>query len=139
MANSMAHPVDAGDSGDRCSPHANDRILIQGIRAYGYTGYFPAEQTLGQWFSVDLILWLDLAPAGGSDRLEATVDYGSVVQNVQHWLKTETRQTLEALAETLSDRLLHQYPLQRVQVSLTKCHPPIPDFSGHVTIVIQRP
>lgn len=135
----MVNSVESVDSDHRSPSNSSDRIVIQGIRAYGYTGYFPAEQTLGQWFSVDLILWLDLAPAGGSDRLEATVDYGSVVQGVQHWLKTETRQTLEALAETLSDRLLHQYPLQRVQVSLTKCHPPIPDFSGQVTIVIQRP
>ncbi len=35
-----------------------DCIHVTGIRAYGYTGYLPEEQSLGQWFEVDLKLWL---------------------------------------------------------------------------------
>lgn len=45
-----------------------DCIHLQGIRAYGYTGVLPAEQTLGQWFEVNVSLWVDLALAGKSDR-----------------------------------------------------------------------
>jgi len=29
--------------------------------APGYTGYLPEEQVLGQWFEVDVTLWLDLS------------------------------------------------------------------------------
>ena len=38
-----------------------DLIRISGIRHYGYTGFFAEEQVLGQWFEVNLSLWLDLA------------------------------------------------------------------------------
>ena len=35
---------------------SDDCIHISGIRAYGYTGLFPEEKALGQWFEVDLTL-----------------------------------------------------------------------------------
>ncbi|MGB3691174.1 MAG: dihydroneopterin aldolase, partial [Spirulinaceae cyanobacterium] len=37
-----------------------DRIKVSQIRCYGYTGYLQEEKVLGQWFEVDLTLWLDL-------------------------------------------------------------------------------
>ncbi|HEY9734659.1 MAG TPA: dihydroneopterin aldolase, partial [Trichocoleus sp.] len=49
-----------------------DHIHVTGIRAYGYIGALPEENVLGQWFEVDLTLWLDLAPAGESDDLTQT-------------------------------------------------------------------
>ena len=45
-----------------------DAIHLTNIRAYGYTGALPAENVLGQWFQVDIILYLDLAEAAESDR-----------------------------------------------------------------------
>ena len=50
-----------------------DIIQLTGIRCYGYTGYLPEEQYLGQWFEVDLRMSLDLAIAGQSDAIEDTV------------------------------------------------------------------
>ncbi len=38
-----------------------DALHLRGLRAYGYTGLLPEEQRLGQWFEVELTLWLDLA------------------------------------------------------------------------------
>lgn len=120
----------------------SDRLWIQGIRAYGYTGYFAEEQKLGQWFEVDLVLSLDLRSAGQGDRLEATLDYGQVVQQVQRWVQTTTVKTIEALAETLCQHLFHTYGsesgLQHLRLSLTKCHPPIPHFDGRVTVILER-
>ncbi|MEB3274505.1 MAG: dihydroneopterin aldolase [Prochlorothrix sp.] len=119
-----------------------DRLWIQDIRAYGYTGYFDEEQRLGQWFAVDLVLSLDLRAAGQGDRLEATLDYGQVVQQVQGWVQTTTVKTIEALAEILCQRLFQTYGpdsgLQHLRLSLTKCHPPIPNFSGQVTVILDR-
>ncbi|MGK7883005.1 MAG: dihydroneopterin aldolase, partial [Crocosphaera sp.] len=52
-----------------------DFIEVTGIRCYGYTGYLPEEQVLGQWFEVDLTLGVDLKDAGTSDNLDDTSDY----------------------------------------------------------------
>ncbi|HEY9813013.1 MAG TPA: dihydroneopterin aldolase, partial [Candidatus Sericytochromatia bacterium] len=56
-----------------------DCIHLTKIRCYGYTGFLPEEQILGQWFEVDLSLWLDLSQAGKSDAIADTLDYRSVI------------------------------------------------------------
>lgn len=115
-----------------------DILQVQGIRVYGYTGFFPEEQVLGQWFSVDLSLYLNLAQAGATDELPHTLDYSQAVQQVQQVVKTARVKTIERLATLIADRLLENPPLQRVTVALTKCQPPIPDFDGHITLTITR-
>lgn len=120
-----------------------DVIRLTGIRAYGYTGALPEEQVLGQWFEVDVCLWLDLTFAGQSDHLSDTLDYGTVVQTIQHLVKTAKFALLERLAEAIAQAVLHPadstlMPVQQVQVALTKLAAPIPDFAGKVTIEILR-
>jgi len=120
-----------------------DVIRLTRIRGYGYTGALPEEQTLGQWFEVDVALWLDLSLPAQSDRLTDTLDYGLIVQTVQELLKTAKFALLERLADAIADAILHPtYPtslaVHQVQVCLTKLTPPIPDFSGNVTIELVR-
>lgn len=123
-----------------------DQIRITGIRGYGYIGAFPEEQVLGQWFEVNLILWLDLSTAGTSDRLSDTVDYGAITLQVQNLIKTARFALLERLATAIADLLLSPPlphsptpPIQQIRVSVTKLTAPIPDFSGQVTVEITRP
>jgi dihydroneopterin aldolase len=116
-----------------------DSLEIRGIRAYGYTGFFPEEQQLGQWFEVDLTLWLDLALAGETDELAHTFDYSMAVQAVQQLIQTVQFRTIEGLATEIAQTLLQSPQISQLKVRLTKCHPPIPNFSGQVTIEIIRP
>ena len=60
-----------------------DRILISGLRELGVHGVLPEEQERPQPFEVDLELLVDLAPAGASDELADTVDYGAVCEAVR--------------------------------------------------------
>lgn len=115
-----------------------DSIQISGIRCYGYTGYFPEENVLGQWFEVDLTLWLDLAPAGKSDAIADTLDYGSAIAAVKHLVKTSKFALIERLAEAIASDILQQPLVQKVQVRLTKPAAPIPDFDGKITVDIVR-
>ena len=55
-----------------------DRIQLRGIRATGIHGVLPEERVRPQPFEVDLDLWVDLATAGASDRLDDTVDYAGI-------------------------------------------------------------
>lgn len=115
-----------------------DCIQLTGIRCYGYTGYLPEEQVLGQWFEVDLTLWLDLAVAGKSDVIEDTLDYRSVISTVQQLLKTSKFTLVERLATAIAESILTSDSVAQVQVRLSKPAAPIPDFSGKVTIEITR-
>src|SRR3712207_9331540 len=63
---------------DRGEKNLGDRILLEGMVFCGRHGTVPAERELGQPFVVDVELRLDLRPAGLSDELARTVDYGQV-------------------------------------------------------------
>ncbi len=115
-----------------------DTIHIRQIRAYGYTGYLPEEQKLGQWFEVDLTLELDLMAAGQSDAIEDTLDYRQAIAIVKERIKTCKFALVERLAAEIATALLEQPLVQQVRVQLTKPNPPIPDFGGQIQIDITR-
>jgi 7,8-dihydroneopterin aldolase/epimerase/oxygenase len=115
-----------------------DRIELTHIRGYGYTGFLPEEQTLGQWFEVDLIMDIDLTNAGRSDQLSDTLDYRAVIAATQEIVKTAKFALVERLATAIADRVLGFAPVQQVRVRLHKPAAPIPDFGGGITIDITR-
>jgi 7,8-dihydroneopterin aldolase/epimerase/oxygenase len=115
-----------------------DCIHIEGIRAYGYIGFLPEEQVLGQWFEVSLIVWTDLSKAGKSDDLAETYDYSQDVAAIQTLIQTVKYKLIEKLAEEIAAIVLTSEQIQQVKVRLTKLHPPIPHFSGQVTLEILR-
>ncbi|AFZ26952.1 dihydroneopterin aldolase [Cylindrospermum stagnale PCC 7417] len=116
-----------------------DCIHVTGIRAYGYTGFLPEEQVLGQWFEVDVKLWLDLSVAGQSDAIADTLDYRSIISMVQHLIKTSKFSLVERLVATIADSILEKCDrLTQVQVILSKPAAPIPDFSGKISIELTR-
>lgn len=115
-----------------------DCIQLTGIRCYGYTGYLPEEQVLGQWFEIDLTLWLDLAPAGASDDIAQTLDYRQAIELVKQLVKTSKFALVEKLASAIASAMLGLERVQQVRVLLSKPAAPIPDFGGKITIDITR-
>lgn len=117
---------------------AMDSLQVSGIRCYGYTGFFPEERILGQWFEVSLTFWLDLSLSGKSDELGDTLDYSQAVSLVQDLVKTSRFKTIERLIDAIATTILNDTRAAQVKVRLTKLAPPIPDFSGQVTLEILR-
>lgn len=115
-----------------------DIIQLTGIRCYGYTGYLPEEQYLGQWFEVDLRMSLDLAIAGQSDAIEDTLDYRSIIADVKEIVSTAKFSLVEKLADTIVMAVLKYDRVQQVELKLHKPAAPIPDFGGRITIELTR-
>jgi dihydroneopterin aldolase len=115
-----------------------DKIKVTGIRCYGYTGFLPEEQILGQWFEVDLTIWVDLKTAGESDRIEDTLDYRSAIDLVKDRIGNHKYALVEKLATAIADDILQIEKVQQVRVKLSKPAAPIPDFGGKITIDIKR-
>jgi dihydroneopterin aldolase len=116
-----------------------DSIHLTGIRCYGYTGYLPEEQVLGQWFEVDMKLWVDISTPAKTDALEDTLDYRGVISLVQNLVKTSKFILLERLVATIADSILQGYDrVTQIQVTLSKPSAPIPDFTGKISIEITR-
>jgi dihydroneopterin aldolase len=115
----------------------NDRLTIHHIAFRAPCGVRAEERALGNDFTADVTLVLDLGPAGRSDALKDTVDYGPVAETVVATAAGE-RHLVEHLAEDIAAAVLATYPVAEVEVALTKTHPPVAAIGGGVTVRIRR-
>lgn len=100
-----------------------DRILLEGMVFYGRHGTLPAERELGQPFLVDVELRLDLRPAGLSDDLARTVDYGQVHRRVREIVEGPPVNLTETVAERIATAVLEDHPpVEAVRVKVAKPH-----------------
>jgi len=104
---------------------AGDRILIRNLRVFGHHGVLPGEAEQGQVLVVDLDLALDLAPAGRSDELDRTVDYGGLAARVAELVARCRRRLIEAVAEDVAGLVLADERVREVRVRVTKPHAPL--------------
>jgi 7,8-dihydroneopterin aldolase/epimerase/oxygenase len=114
-----------------------DRILLSGLRVHGHHGVLAHEADLGQVFVVDLELAVDLAPAGRSDDLGRTVDYGSLAGRVAEVVGGRPRKLLEAVATDVADLVLADQRVRRVRVRISKPQAPLP-VDATVAVEITR-
>ena len=115
-----------------------DTLRISAIRAWGHTGYFDAEQELGQWFEVDLEITLDLSRTGEDDELAHTLNYAAVIERVKELVQSSRFRTIERLNTCLCEAVLAFPEVRQVRSSLTKVAAPIAGFDGRVTIEMVR-
>ena len=58
----------------------SDRIFIKGLSLHAYHGVLAYESKVGQSFSIDLTLEIDLSDAARSDKVMDTVSYDKVAE-----------------------------------------------------------
>lgn len=106
-----------------------DRITLVGMRFFGYHGALPEERRRGQEFVVDVEVETDLASAGRSDDLEATVDYRKVYAAAKDIVEGPPRQLLEAVAEEIAHAVL---AVERVEAVTVRVRKPTAKLGGPV-------
>lgn len=116
-----------------------DKINVKDMEFYGYHGVFPEETKLGQRFRVSLSLEMDLSKAGRSDDIDDSVNYGEVYSLCKEVVEGKPYKLLEALAETLADRILGDFPkVENCTIEVIKPDPPIPGHYRSVSVEITR-
>jgi 7,8-dihydroneopterin aldolase/epimerase/oxygenase len=115
-----------------------DRIVIAGLEVWAHHGVLPHETELGQRFVVDVALELDLAPAGASDHLSDTVDYGALAQAVADRVAGERHQLLERVAGRVADLVLQDPRVAAVEVVVHKPAAPLRVPAREVRVEVRR-
>ncbi|GHI00848.1 dihydroneopterin aldolase [Neobacillus kokaensis] len=116
-----------------------DKIYVNKMEFYGYHGVFPEETVLGQRFSVDLVISVDLKKAGETDELEYSVDYGELYRVCKEIVEGTPYKLVEAVAEKIAASILTDFPLvKEVMVKVIKPDPPIPGHYQSVAVEIIR-
>ena len=116
-----------------------DRIALTGLRVRGHHGVLPEERRDGQNFVVDAVLHLDTRPAGTSDDLADTVDYGELATRLAAVVSGEPYALLERLAERLAEVCLSHPLVFEVEVTVHKPGAPIPLDFQDVAVTVVRP
>ncbi|UYP19367.1 dihydroneopterin aldolase [Rhodococcus sp. Z13] len=116
----------------------SDRIELRGLTVRGNHGVFDHEKRDGQDFVVDIVAWLDLAPAAASDDLTDTLHYGELAERAAAIVAGPSRDLIETVAGEIADEVLTDPRVSRVEVTLHKPSAPIPLNFGDVAVVIDR-
>ena len=108
---------------DHSENYSGDSILLEGMVFHGRHGTLPAERELGQPFVVSVELRLDLRPAGRSDDLSQTVDYGRVYQRAKEIVEGPPVNLTETVAESIAAAVVEEFPaVEAVRVRVAKPH-----------------
>jgi 7,8-dihydroneopterin aldolase/epimerase/oxygenase len=114
------------------------QIEVAGLSLYTHHGVGEAERKVGQRLVVDISLELDECDAAVTDRLEDTIDYGDVCQEVALVAQARSYLTLERLCAAVADHLMDHYGADSVTVRAAKPEPPIALPVDEVAVELSR-
>lgn len=119
-------------------PGSTDTLAITGLSCPGHHGVFDFERRDGQVFVVDLLLGLDLRPAGAADDLALTVDYGGLAERVVAAVAADPVDLIETLAERIAALCLLADRVEWARVTVHKPAAPIAATFSDVAVTITR-
>ncbi len=124
------------DDDDAAEPVVN--IEISGLSLYTHHGVGSAEREVGQRLVFDISFDVGDCDATVTDRVEDTIDYADVCQQVALAASERSFKTLEALCSSVADRLIDRYGATSVTVRAAKPEPPIPLPVEEVSVEIWK-
>jgi len=116
-----------------------DRIFMRGLALHAYHGIMPHEAKVGQTFSLDLELDIDLTDAARSDKVKDTASYDQVADCAAKAFTGKRFKLIEAAAGAVADAVLAAYPrVNAITVTIHKPHAPIAATFSDVGITLVR-
>ncbi len=116
---------DEDEFGDELEVDALVTVQVTGLSLYTSHGVTEAERETGQRLLFDVALELEQCDARLTDRVEDTIDYADVCEQVALAAQERSYRTLERLCEATAERLLARYAAASVRLRATKPEPPI--------------
>jgi dihydroneopterin aldolase len=114
------------------------RIELAGLVVFGHHGYLDEERRLGQRFLVDVEVDVpDMATR--SDRIEDTVDYRHLAEQVREVFAGPERLLLEALAGAAADAVIERFAdVQAVRVRVRKPNVVLEPPVDYAAVTVER-
>jgi len=113
-------------------------IEIKEAHFFAYHGLYEQEKKTGNRFLVDVSVYYHPAENNPIEHIEKTVDYAKLFQIVSKEMAIP-RNLLETVAFTICGKIKEVFPkVYEVKVTISKINPPIPDFSGRVSVTYTK-
>jgi 7,8-dihydroneopterin aldolase/epimerase/oxygenase len=129
---------EAGELGDADSGGPAVTIEVTGLSLYTRHGVSDAERELGQRLVFDVAFELDECDATVTDRVEDTVDYAEVCEQVALAAQERSYRTLERLCAAVAERLGERFGAESIRVKAAKPEPPIALPVEEVSVEVWR-
>jgi dihydroneopterin aldolase len=126
------------DEDDRAATSPAVSIEITGLSLYTHHGVGEAEREVGQRLVFDIAFELDECDATVTDRIEDTVNYAEVCEQVALGAQERNYKTLERLCAAVADRLIDRFGAESVRVKASKPEPPIPLPVDEVSVEVWK-
>lgn len=115
-----------------------DRIQLEELIIETNIGVEEAERRQKQPVALDIVLFLDLTAAAGSDRIETTVSYSDVERDLVKHLHNKTFNLMENFAMEVIACCLSYPPVEKVTVRVWKPRRPILSKRGIIEMTRSR-
>lgn len=116
-----------------------DKISIIDLEVFAHHGVFDFEKEEGQTFFLSCDCYLDTRRAGESDKLDESLNYGSLAERLTDLFQFETFDLIEAAAEYCARALLREFPLiQSLTLTIKKPSAPVGLPLAYPAVTITR-
>lgn len=115
-----------------------DRIRIKNLKIPARHGVYEFEKEKDGIFELDINLYLPLLKAGKSDRLEDTINYEDIISTVTKAFTEKQYALVEAAAQSVCDRLLNDFKIDKITIRVRKPHAPIDADFETVEVQLNR-
>ena len=115
-----------------------DGIRIKNLKIPARHGVYEFEKEKDGIFEIDINLYLPLLKAGKSDRLEDTINYEDIISTVTKAFTEKQYALVEAAAQSVCDRLLNDFKIDKITIRVRKPHAPIDADFETVEVQLNR-
>jgi len=112
-------------------------IELKQLRFFAFHGLYAEEKKIGNEFEVSLSIIYSPATVVITE-LADTVNYVNLYELVKKEMQ-KPRELLETLAMEITEHIYASLPhIKKVEISITKLHPPIAKFVGSVGVKYEK-
>jgi dihydroneopterin aldolase len=123
---------------DEDGPEVGVTVEIVGLSLFTHHGVTEAEREVGQRLVFDVRFDVGEVDALVTDRVEDTVDYGKVCEEIALVAQQRPYRTLERLCAEVASRLAQRFGAESVSVKAAKPEPPLALPVEEVSVEVWR-
>lgn len=113
----------------------SDRIHIEQLEIFTRIGVPEKERSSPQRLTVSISFWPYRDQRDLADKIDNTVNYSMVAEETKNFVRDQSTNLIETLADRLATHLLKTFRIQKVTVELRKF--PLED-ANHVSVTVTR-
>jgi dihydroneopterin aldolase len=113
----------------------SDRIHIEQLEISAYVGVPEKERSTPQRLTVSISFWPYCEQRDMADKIDNTVNYSIVAKETKNFVRDQSTNLIETLADRLATHLLKTFHIQKITVELRKF--PLED-AKHVSVTVTR-